>query len=81
MAAIDAEVGIRGKYDGIGKCFGHPHETGISEAHGDIGVFLQQLEHSFHVIVKIEICEDGTALKQSTEAKGSTRAEKMEGVG
>jgi hypothetical protein len=81
MAAIDAEVGIRGKYDGIGKCFGHPHETGISEAHGDIGVFLQQLEHSFHVIVKIEICQHSTALKQSTEAKGSTRAEKMEGVG
>ena len=43
MSAIDAEVRISGKYEGIGKCFGHTHEAGIGEAHGNISVFLQQL--------------------------------------
>jgi hypothetical protein len=62
MAAIDAEVGISGKQEWIGQCFGHPHEAGVGEAHGHIGVFLQQLQHGFEVIVQIEICEHGTAL-------------------
>ena len=81
MAPIDAEVGIRGKYNGIGKCFGHTHESGIGEAHGDIAVFLQQFQHSFHIIGKIEICEHGAALKQSTKPRGSARVEKVEGFG
>jgi hypothetical protein len=63
MAAIDAKVGISGKHEGIGKCFGHTHKAGVGKAHGHIGVFLQQLQHGFHVIVKIEICEHCTALK------------------
>ena len=51
MAAIDAEVGISCKHEGIRKCFGHTHKTGVGEAHGHIGVFLQQLQDGFHVIV------------------------------
>ena len=81
MAAIDAEVGIGGKYEGIGKCFGHAHEARIGEAHGHVGVFLQQPQHGFHGIVKIEIHEHGTASKQSAERRGPAPAEKMEGFG
>jgi hypothetical protein len=51
VAAIDAEVGIGGEHEGIGKRFGHPHKAGVGEARGHIGVFLQQLQHGFHVIV------------------------------
>ena len=40
MAAIDAEVGIRGKNNGIGKYLGHPHEAGVGEAHGNAGLTL-----------------------------------------
>jgi hypothetical protein len=79
MAAIDAEVGISCKQEGIGKCFGHTHKAGIGKAHGHIGVFPQQLQHGFHAIVRIEICEHGTALKQSTEPRGPPRAEKVKG--
>jgi len=81
MAAIDAEVGISGKQERIGQCFSHPHEAGVGEAHGHIGVFLQQPQHGFRVIVKIEIHEHGTALKQSAERGGPTTAEKVEGFG
>jgi hypothetical protein len=65
----------------MGKCFGHTHEAGIGEAHGHVGVFLQQSKHGLHVFVKIEICANGTALKQSTERWGPSRAEKVKGFG
>lgn len=81
MTAIDAEVGISGQYNGIGKCFGHAHETGIGETHGHVSVFLQQLQHGFYVIVKSETCEYGTALKQSTERRGPACAKEVEGFG
>jgi hypothetical protein len=81
MAAIDAEVGISGKYKGIGKRLGHTHKACIGEAHGNVGVFLQQLQHRFQVVVQSEIWEHGAALKQSAEHRDSTRAEKMEGFG
>jgi len=74
MAAIDTEVGVSGKYEGIGKRFGHTHEAGIGEAHRHIGVFLQQPQHGFRVIVKIEIHERGTALKQGAESRGSDQS-------
>ena len=81
MAAIDAEIGIRGKYDGIGKCFGHTHQAGIGEAHGHIGVFLQQFQHGFHIVVEVEIHEHSTALKQSTERRSPAPAKKVESLG
>ncbi len=81
MAAIDAEVGISGKQERIGQCLGHTHKAGIGETHGHIGVFLQQPQHGFRVIVKIEFHEHGTALKQSAERGGPTPAEKVEGFG
>ena len=81
MAAIDAEVGISGKQERIGQCFGHTHKAGVGEAHGQVGVFLQQPQHGFRVVVKIEIHEHGTALKQSAERRGSTSTEKVEGFG
>jgi hydrogenase maturation factor len=81
VAAINAEVGIRGKYHGIGKCFGHTHEAGIGETHVHIGVTLQQFQHGFHIIVKGEIHEHGTALKQSAERRSPTPIEKVESFG
>jgi hypothetical protein len=81
MAAIDAEVGISGKHKGIGKRLGHTHKACIGEAHGNVGVFPQQLQHRFQVVVQSEIWEQGAALKQSAEHRDSTRAEKMEGFG
>jgi hypothetical protein len=81
MAAIDAEIGIRGKHHGIGKCFGHTHEAGIGEAHGNISVFPQQPQHGFHIIVKIEIYEQCTALQQSAERRCPTPAKKVESFG
>ena len=65
MAAIDAEVSIGGKQERFGQCFGHPNEAGVGEAHGHIGIFLQQLQHGFQIIVLIEIYQHGTALQQS----------------
>ena len=81
MAAINAEIGIRGKYNGIGKCFGHTHQAGIGEAHGHIGVFLQQFQHGFHIVVEVEIHEHSTALKQSAECRGPTPTNKVESFG
>jgi len=51
MAAIDAEVGIGGKQERSGQCFGHANEARVGEAHGHIGIFLQQLQHGFQLIV------------------------------
>jgi hypothetical protein len=62
MTAIDTEVRVSGEYEGIGQCFGHTHEAGVGEAHGHIGIFLQQLQHSFQVIVQVETCEHSAAL-------------------
>jgi hypothetical protein len=36
MAAVDAEIGIGGKEDGIGERFGHAHKAAIGETHGHV---------------------------------------------
>ena len=45
MPAIDAEVGIGGENDRVGKRFGHAHKAGVGQAHGHVCVFLQELEY------------------------------------
>ena len=42
VAAVDAEVGVRGEEEGVGEDFGYPDDAGVGEAHGDIGVFFHE---------------------------------------
>jgi len=62
MAPINTKIGVSGKQQRIGKCFGRPHAACVGEAHGHIGVFLQELQHGLQVIVLVENYEHGTAL-------------------
>ena len=52
VAAIDSEVGIGCKDDGVGKCFRHTHEASIGEAYRHVGIFPQQPQHGFHIIAE-----------------------------
>ena len=61
MAAIDAEVGIRGKNDGIGKHLSHSHETGVGEAMGMLAYLPKSLS------------TDSTSLSRSKAASKARR--------
>ena len=43
MATVNSEILVGSEDDGIGKRFGHANEASIGEAHGNVGVFLDQL--------------------------------------
>jgi len=54
VAAINTEVRIRGDHQWVGNGFGHAHETGIGEAHGNIAVFFHERCYRFDFISQIE---------------------------
>ena len=43
VATVNSEILVGRQDDGVGKCFGHANEASIGEAHGNVGVFLDQL--------------------------------------
>ena len=43
VATVNSEILVGRHDDGIGKRFGHANEASIGEAHGNVGVFLDQL--------------------------------------
>ena len=62
MAAIDAEVGICSENHRLGKRFGHAHQARVGEAHGQVCVLSQELEHWLDPAVQVEgLGQDGLA--------------------
>lgn len=43
-AAVDLEVGVSGEEERIGQDFRETNQTGVGNAHRDIGVFVQEIE-------------------------------------
>lgn len=80
VAAVDAKVRIGSKNDGIGEYFGHAHEASISETHGNVCVFLQELQYRLEVVVQIESGDENPTAKQCAESRHSACAQKMEGL-
>ncbi len=50
VAAVDAEVAVRGEQDGIGDNLRQPHQAGVGEAHGHVGIFPQQRQNRPQVV-------------------------------
>jgi len=44
--------------------FGHSHQTGVGERHGDIGVLSHQVPHVTQVLLKIQIQLQNASLDQ-----------------
>lgn len=77
MPAIDAKVGVSGQEYGIAQCLSHADKTGICEAHGNVGVLLQQAKHRFHFLTEAKAADQSIAAKQRGEAANASRAEEM----
>ena len=45
VATVNSEILVGRQDDRIGKRFGHANEASIGEAHGNVGVFLDQLRN------------------------------------
>jgi hypothetical protein len=52
MATVNSEILVGREDDGIGKRFGQANEASIGEAHGNIGILLDQLHNWLHVLAK-----------------------------
>jgi hypothetical protein len=77
VATINAEVLVGRQNYGIRKCFGHANEASIGEAHGNVGVFLDQLRDWLHVLGKDEVHKQGTTPKECAEARSAAVSEKV----
>jgi hypothetical protein len=77
VAAVDSEILVGRQDDGIGKRFGHTNEASIGEAHGNVGVFFNQLSNCLHVLGEPEGDDHGTAAKQLTETRRAALSEKV----
>src|ERR1700730_3644326 len=76
VAAVNSEILVGRQDDWVGKRFGHANEASIGEAHGNVGVFLDQLRNGLDVLGKLEGDDDGTAAKQLTETRRAALSEK-----
>jgi hypothetical protein len=54
VATVNSEILVGSEDDGIGKRFGHANEASIGEAHGNVGVLLDQLHDWLQVLGKCE---------------------------
>ena len=81
MTAIDAEISVSREHDGISKRLGHAHEAGLCEAHGHIGVLLQELEHRLKVLCQLKRNEQGTSSKQLVQARRTAHSDKVKSFG
>src|SRR6202040_546996 len=69
VATVNSKILVGCQDDGVGKRFGHANETSIGKAHGNVGVFLDQLRNRLYVLGKLEDDDHGTAAKQLTEPR------------
>jgi hypothetical protein len=81
VATVNSEILVGRQDDGVGKRFGHANEASIGEAHGNVGVFLDQFGNWLYVQRKLEGDDHGTAAKQLTEARGAALSEKVVRLG
>jgi hypothetical protein len=81
VATENSEILVGREDDGIGKRFGHANETSIGEAHGNIGILLEQLHDWLHVLGKFEGDQKSIAPKQCAEIGGTKLSEKVESLG
>src|SRR6266852_4717702 len=68
MAAIDSEILVCRQNDGISENFRHANKAGISEAHGNIGIFFDQLRDGLEVFGKLEGDNKGRSAMARSEA-------------
>jgi hypothetical protein len=54
VATVNSEILVGRQDDRVGKRFGHANEASIGEAHGNAGVFLDQLRNRLYVLGKLE---------------------------
>jgi hypothetical protein len=78
MPAIDSEVWVGGEYYRVGKRFAQAHKAGVGEAHGNVCVFLQELEDWLHVVVQVKRHDQSPAAKQRAEFRPPMSTEKVE---
>jgi len=69
VATVNSEILVGRQDDGVGKRFGHANEASVGEAHGNVGVLLDQLRNRLYIPGKLEGENKGTAAKQLTEAR------------
>jgi hypothetical protein len=81
VATVNSEILVGREDDGIGKRFGHANEASIGEAHGNVGIFLDQLRDWLHVLSKSEDDAQSAASKQCAESGGTKLSEKVVSLG
>lgn len=64
MAAINSEIGIRRQHYRIRQYFAHANQTGIGQAHWNVGIFHAQAEYFEKIFGEIQPqCEISVAQK------------------
>jgi hypothetical protein len=81
MTAINAEVLVGREDDGIRKSFGHTNEASIGETHGDVGIFINQLDDRVHVFGQLKGNDEGTPPKELTKTRRASFSEKVVSFG
>jgi len=81
MAAVDAKVSIGGDEDGPREGFGHPHQAGIGQAHGNVPVFAQEAQHPIQLPAEVESRNQGPPPQQGAQRVHASLAQEVEGFG
>jgi hypothetical protein len=63
VATVNSEILVGREDDGIGKRFGHANEASIGEAHGNVGILLDQLDDWPYVLGKRKGNQQSAAVK------------------
>ncbi len=81
VATVNSEISVCGEDDGIGKCFGHANQASIGEAHGNVGILLDQLHDWFHVLGECKGDQQSATAKQCAKIGGTKPSKKVESLG
>ena len=81
VTAINPEVSIDGEKDSIGRHLAHPHQAGIGEAHRDIRVLLNELQHTLHFAAEVKRRDHRMATQESCQRRLSRAPQEKEGLG
>src|SRR5215467_9817052 len=68
MTPVNAEVRVRSEEHGVVQRLSHADEASVGEAHRYVCIFLQQLEHSIHVVGKAVLAHEGASAQQAGDA-------------
>jgi len=68
VAAVKTEIRVGGEEERIGEGFRHANEAGVGEAHGNVGVFLDEPTDRLDIFRKMERDDKGTAAKHGANA-------------